>query len=318
MGAIAYLSLDIVSQTKGCLGKHIYDCTYTEVYWFSRLANIQEPLFYFCVFCIKLSVAFANRRITGLASKRWMEVHWAFIGLFLVLLPITVCIQAFQCVPVPTRYSFIDIGRITDPSQLRCISAKGVSLSTRVLHILTDVALISVPIVILVRLHMPAKKKARLIAIFALGGMSTIASILRNLSVMRYNDDITWQYYDVYVWNTIDICFAVIVASLPALNSSLDTGLELFKRWSSQHSGSRSSRKKRAQADGNTSDTHVGIGLDQVYLQDKKRSDSFPETEGSHGTRGPRGVYTYNGSSPYDRSLGDTWICSQDSLQMVE
>lgn len=39
MGALAYLSLDIVSQTKGCLGKHLYDCTYTEVYWFSRLAS---------------------------------------------------------------------------------------------------------------------------------------------------------------------------------------------------------------------------------------------------------------------------------------
>lgn len=318
MGALAYLSLDIVSQTKGCLGKHLYDCTYTEVYWFSRLASIQEPLFYFCVFCIKLSVAFANRRITGLASKRWMRIHWAFIGLFLVLLPLTVCLQAFQCVPVPTRYSFIDMGRITEPGQLRCIDATSVSISTRVLHIVTDVALISVPIVILLRLHMPAKKKARLIFIFALGGMSTIASILRNLTVLRYNDDITWQYYDVYVWNTIDICFAVIVASLPALNSSLDTGLERFKRWSSLYSASRGSRKKSAQPDREASDTHIGIALHQPYLQDKKRSDSFPETEGSHGTRGTRGVYPHNGFNPDDRSLGDTWVCSQDSLQIVE
>lgn len=313
MGAVAYLSLDIVSQTKGCLGKHVYDCTYTEIYWFSRIASIQEPVFYLCVFCIKLSVAFANRRITGLASKRWMKVHWAFIGLFLVLLPVTVCIQAFQCVPVPTRYSFIDLGRITDPNQLRCIDATSVSLSTRVLHIVTDVALISVPIVILVRLHMSAKKKARLIVIFALGGMSTIASILRNLTVMRYNDDITWQYYDVYVWNTIDVCFAAIVASLPALNSSLDTGLERLKRWSSLYSGSRGSRQERSQPDGEASDIHVGIGLHKV--QDKKMSQSFSETQGSHGTRGSREVFTYNGFIPDDGSLR---LYSQDSLQIVE
>lgn len=63
---------------------------------------------------------------------------------------------------------------------------------------------------------------------------------------------------------------------------------------------------------------HVGIALHQPYLQDKKRSDSFPETEGSHGTRGPRGVYTHNGFNTEDRSLGDTWVCSQDSLQIVE
>ncbi|KAI1386453.1 uncharacterized protein F4822DRAFT_316870 [Hypoxylon trugodes] len=242
LGAIIYLSLDIASHTKGCLGKHIYDCTYTEVYWFMRIADVEQPLFYFSVFCVKLSVAFANRRITGLASKRWMIVHWVFICLFLVLLPTTVFIQAFQCLPVPVRYSLIAIGSLTDPTQIKCLNMSAVSLATRVLHILTDVALLCVPITIMARLQMPWKKKARLISIFALGGMSTLASILRNIDIFHYNNDITWQYYGVYAWNTIDITFAVIVASLPALNSLLDVCIDGFKSLTSRNSSKPSLR----------------------------------------------------------------------------
>jgi len=239
-----YLSLDIVSHIKGCLGKHIYDCTYTEVYWFQRIADVEQPLFYFNVFCIKLSVAFANRRITGLASRNWTITHWVFITLFLVLLPLTVSLQAFQCLPVDVRYSLIAIGKLTDPKQIKCLDASAVSLSTRVLHIVTDLALLCVPIVILARLRMPFWNKMRIISLFALGAISTLASILRNIAIFRYNDDVPWQYYEVYVWNTVDITFAVIVASLPALNSLIDVGYyklhSLVSRYNSRTSAERS------------------------------------------------------------------------------
>lgn len=34
IGCVAYLALDIASERAGCLGKHIYDCTYEEIGWF--------------------------------------------------------------------------------------------------------------------------------------------------------------------------------------------------------------------------------------------------------------------------------------------
>ncbi|KAF2197446.1 hypothetical protein GQ43DRAFT_381003 [Delitschia confertaspora ATCC 74209] len=270
LSAIVYLSLDIVSNTKGCLGKHIYDCTYSEIYWYMRPAQVQQPLFYFCVFSVKLSIALANKRITGLASERWIIVHWVFISLFLVLLPITVFLQAFQCLPIPARYSLIYIGSMADPHQLKCLNTTAISLSTRILHILTDVALLCVPIIIVLRLRIPKRKKARLTCIFAFGGMSTVASILRNRIITRYLDDVTWQYYEIYVWNTIDICFAVIVASLPALNTLLDAGIDKMKLYTS----SRGSDLP------NNSDSNNSRG------DSKKSAMRLPSQDGDSGVSG--------------------------------
>lgn len=286
LGAAVYLSLDITSQTRGCLGKHIYDCTYTELYWFIRIANVEQPLFYFCVFCIKLSVAFANRRITGLASRKWTITHWVFIAIFLVLLPTTVCLQAFQCVPVPARYSLIYIGSMADPHDFKCINTTAVSLATRVLHITTDVALLCVPIIILARLQMSIKRKSRLIFIFALGGMSMIASILRNLGVLRYSDDITWDYHDVYVWNTIDISFAVVVASLPSLNSLIDVGYSNMKNlrgyYNSNISGGRFRKYWRSKASrGDTSGSGTVVGLHDFPYQGMTSAEAFVGRETS-------------------------------------
>ena len=40
IGCVAYLSLIIGQATVGCLGKHLYDCTYEEVGWFAVVSII--------------------------------------------------------------------------------------------------------------------------------------------------------------------------------------------------------------------------------------------------------------------------------------
>ncbi|KAH6658755.1 hypothetical protein BKA67DRAFT_558975 [Truncatella angustata] len=324
IGAAVYLSLDIISQTKGCLGKHIHDCTYTEVYWFIRIANVEQPLFYFCVFCVKLSVALANRRITGLTSRKWMTIHWIFISLFLFLLPCSVFLQAFQCIPVPARYSLIYIGSMADPHEFKCIDTKAVSLATRTLHMVTDIALLCVPITILVRLKMPTRKKARLIFIFALGGMSTFASILRNIGVLRYSDDITWQYHDVYVWNTIDLCFAVVVASLPALNSLLDVGFDRIKKLS-RHSLSSSLtgrysirnywRTKTSKKEGPGADS--GAGLHEFPYHRMESANTIIKGERNLENRNEGFNPVFSGVITYNSDLRGMPAGSEDSLTRV-
>ncbi|CAG8955048.1 hypothetical protein HYFRA_00007062 [Hymenoscyphus fraxineus] len=81
---------------------------------------------------------------------------------------------------------------------------------------------------------MAKRTKARLTAIFAIGGMSTLASILRNVILADNLEDPTYEYYPVYIWNAIDITFAVIVASLPALNRLVDVSIEKVKLYSSR------------------------------------------------------------------------------------
>ena len=39
IGCVAYLALDIASETAGCLGKHIYNCTYEEFGYFYEVSR---------------------------------------------------------------------------------------------------------------------------------------------------------------------------------------------------------------------------------------------------------------------------------------
>ncbi|CRG87381.1 hypothetical protein PISL3812_04398 [Talaromyces islandicus] len=223
LGCVAYLCMNIASETAGCLGKHMWDCTYKEIGWYVTISQAQEPLFYFSVFSIKLSIALGNKRITRmLFSRTWEAIHWTFIGTFVCLLLITTFLNMFQCLPVPASYDLAYSGAMLNPHDIRCLNRNAISISTRVLHIVSDVALLCVPIIIVAQLQMPKAKKYRVSAVFAIGGMSTIASIVRNVMILKKMVDFTWEAYLVYCFNIMDVTFAAIVACLPAMNSFIE------------------------------------------------------------------------------------------------
>lgn len=47
---------------------------------------------------------------------------------------------------------------------------------------------------------------------------------------LRYNID---DYYELYAWDVVDIFFATVVASLPALNGVLELAISKTKSWGS-------------------------------------------------------------------------------------
>lgn len=164
-----------------------------------------------------------------MASKSWQYIHWGFISLFLCLWPILTIINIATCLPVPANFSLWYTGSMKNPLRIHCLNRNAISLGSRIIHILTDCALLCVPIFIVARLQMPKARKYRLIAIFAIGGMSTIASICRNIFISRTYSDFTYQSYAIYCFDIIDITFAVIVASLPALNGLLESFIGVVK-----------------------------------------------------------------------------------------
>jgi hypothetical protein len=179
--------------------------------------------------CTKLSFTFGNRRITGISSKKWQIVHWTFIATFLCLMLTLTLIDVVQCRPIRASYSLVYLASMKDPRQVKCINKQAFNLMACVLHILTDCALLCVPIFVIVRLQIPWSRKCRLGAVFAVGGMSTIASIVRAVLTIHPMEDPTWQLYYVCIWSIIDITFAVIVASFPALNAIVDKVIKRAK-----------------------------------------------------------------------------------------
>ncbi|KAI4217985.1 MAG: hypothetical protein L6R36_009180 [Xanthoria steineri] len=196
LGCMAYLSLVIAQETAGCLGKNIYHCTYQEFRWFYELAHYCFPLFYFTVFCVKISITLANRRITGMTSKNWQIAHWVYLALLGCLMPICVLLNIFPCSPIATYFTLQSIARVPDPKTIRCLNQDAISLATRYSHIVTDWLLLPVPLIIIYRLQMPVGRKIRLMLVFCLGFISSAASIVRNVLVTRQTNqfDVTCEF----------------------------------------------------------------------------------------------------------------------------
>lgn len=210
---------------KMILSTSMYDTINVYLVW----AEVNKSIFYFTIFTAKLSIACQNRRMTYLASSsvagRALDFHHASPR------PGTSFsfTEIFKCSPVAMDFSYLRLGQIENPKTIHCLNRTAIGLADRIIHILTDVALFSVPIAIVYRPHIARRSKLRLIAIFAIGGMSTIASKVRNANIVQNRVDFTWGTHLIYIFNIIDISFALVVASLPALNFLVDPAWNRLK-----------------------------------------------------------------------------------------
>jgi hypothetical protein len=264
LGCIAYLSSVIVQCTDGCLGKHIWDCTYNEMGYFYTWETVNDPLFFFTVFSVKLSIALQNRRLTLMAGKHWQIIHWIFIITFAISLPVLTIINMVQCIPININYSLQAIALLPDVQSIRCVNKTSLSYAGRAIHIATDVLLLCVPIIIIARLQMQRKKKYRLLCIFLIGGMSVIAGIIRNTNFSKSTNDVTFQSQILYIWNVIDLVFGSVVANLPALNVLVDV---TYDKMTTYYYSSRTRRASESVGSG----THGSRFLTQNLGDRKKR-----------------------------------------------
>lgn len=191
-------------------------------------------------------------------------------------MPALTLIKMVQCRPIRAGYSLQYLASMKDPRQVKCIDRSSFSLSARILHILTDVTLLCVPIFVIAQLQMPWSKKCRLGAVFAIGGMSTIASIVRNVIIVHPMEDATWELYRVYPWNIIDVTFAVIVASLPALNAIVDKSIKRAKSYAVSEQSSLKGLLSRIK---NYVTLHSHRPSSTTYVNDSDGSDVKPFTE---------------------------------------
>lgn len=148
-------------------------------------------MFYFTVFCVKISITLANLRIAGLTSMKWMYAHWAYLGILSCLMPVCVFLTTFSCSPTAASVSSQHADKMTNPTSAICLNEAAVAHFTRIAHIVTDCLLLPVPIIIIRRLKMPLTRKLRLMFVFCIGLISSVASIVRIILSERVTTDLT-------------------------------------------------------------------------------------------------------------------------------
>ncbi|KAF5552573.1 integral membrane protein [Fusarium mexicanum] len=125
----------------------------------------------------------------------------------------------WQCVPIK--------GAWDKSFDAKCIDSNKFWVAYAVLNILTDVMVLALPIMPIMRLQTSRREKLLLCCIFLLGGFVTITSILRVTSVsnsLRNKKDMTWNFIDRGVWTLIEANLGIIAACLPVLRQPMGPG----------------------------------------------------------------------------------------------
>jgi len=112
----------------------------------------------------------------------------------------------FQCRPVKPGY----------PG--KCFDALTFFRAAAVLNVVSDVAVIILPIPAIIKLQMPVRHKVAIVGIFLTSTFVIVAGIGRTVSFFNVPANTDFSYHDYYtiVWTSIEPCMGIIGASLPS------------------------------------------------------------------------------------------------------
>ncbi|KAG4437240.1 hypothetical protein IFR05_007294 [Cadophora sp. M221] len=132
-------------------------------------------------------------------------------------------LNAFQCSPVSAAY---------DPtkSNQKCISIVTLYLCSAPVNIITDLAILVLPIPVLTGMRLPQRQKTILILTFALGVFVTIVDVVRIYYLQQAVDsqsiahsrlgtgvDFAWTASTALMWSAVEVNIGIICACIPTL-----------------------------------------------------------------------------------------------------
>ncbi|KAK5095669.1 hypothetical protein LTS08_008063 [Lithohypha guttulata] len=176
------------------------------VFYLSVMSKDADPIFKWCDW---ITLAVVN--IAGLALT---------------------CLNIFQCRPIPAGYLY------PTPEDASCTDIVTLYLSSAPVNIITDLALLLLPMPILTGLRLPRKQKIILICTFSAGIFVVVVDIVRiaylqNASLDRFTtidtgggtqrivetSDFSWDASLSFMWSAIEVNIGIICACVPSLKA---------------------------------------------------------------------------------------------------
>ncbi|KAL5322258.1 hypothetical protein ACEPPN_010230 [Leptodophora sp. 'Broadleaf-Isolate-01'] len=107
----------------------------------------------------------------------------------------------------------------------RCIDIKAYYIAGPTLSMIFDIAIFALPIPLLWALKLPRRQRLGLVAVFAVGLIVLISSILRlytlviMLNTPAYRSDNTWSTVDAMNWSTVELNVAILISCTAAFKT---------------------------------------------------------------------------------------------------
>ncbi|KAL4931605.1 PTH11-like integral membrane protein [Aspergillus undulatus] len=206
--AIIYLGLVIAEYHFG-LGRHSDSIPYTELKEQLKSLWAAIPMYNASLALTKASLLFQYLRI--FPGRRFRTVCHIVLGVVVLYTTWAIVSGFVNCVPV-TKFWDRELPGI-------CLSFEALWFFNASMNIATDLALLVLPMPLISQLHLPWRQKIALLAVFALGGLVVVTSILRlsSLRTVAKSTDTSWSNVAAAYWTAAECNVAIICACLPFL-----------------------------------------------------------------------------------------------------
>lgn len=197
-------------------GRHIYELDFDAITKFLKVQWAFEFVYSITITTVKLSVLlFYHRMFPNSATNRKFKVGLYSLAAVSVVLGLGTFIACvFECDLTSLYWDRTSYGL--------CINMKAFLLSTAILNLFTDIAILILPISVVWKLQIKKSQKVAISGIFLLGGFVCISSIVRTCFMGKVDiDDPTWTAVDADIWSTIEPCIAIVSACLPMMGPLL-------------------------------------------------------------------------------------------------
>ncbi len=148
------------------------------------------------------------------SNPRFKLAVWAVAIFVIAWCPAVFFTDLFQCSPVALAWDkSIEGGR--------CINVQAFFRYIVISNVMSDIAVLVLPLPVIWYLQMSIRQKLALTGVFLLGGMGLIASIIRMVEFFERNAfaDLTWIAVPLLSWTMVEVEAVLVVACLPLLRS---------------------------------------------------------------------------------------------------
>ncbi|OOQ81530.1 putative integral membrane protein [Penicillium brasilianum] len=166
-----------------------------------------------CVYCttvgiVKISILLMYARIFPTRGFRIASIILSSIVVGWVIA--IICVSVFQCNPIAKAWNFALPGA--------CINLKGSFIGNAVPNILTDIAILALPVHVVWGLHATVTHRLSVIAIFLLGSFVIFTSAYRFSTLFEFEPaDTPWTLAKACTWCLIECSSGIISACMPTL-----------------------------------------------------------------------------------------------------
>ncbi|CCX07968.1 Similar to Glucose/galactose transporter; acc. no. Q2YIJ8 [Pyronema omphalodes CBS 100304] len=178
--------------------------------WF--MLGAWEPAFAL----IKVSVLLYYQRLFR-DYKTLKRLSWCIMFVIVVGAFVLTMLVVFQCRPF--HIVLIAHNQRINPGHWKCLDVVRLVYAAAPLQIITDFAVILLPMPILSGLQLPRKQKAMLMLIFGAGGFVAVLQVIRAyyFQIASQAPDFAWPDTISFLWAEITVFVGVLAASTPML-----------------------------------------------------------------------------------------------------